>query len=186
MSEKTIRIACRGALEIDYRELNAFQGNLKNLSRADYEKLRGEILETGFAFAPHAWLNPDDSKWYLVDGHQRIRCVKEMTEVEGYACPLIPVVPVEARDFKEAKRRVLQGTSAYGQMTPEGIHEFIVMADIPHESLDSFRLPEVDIDDFRTEFFDAPKAEKPAEPEAPQVPEPKMERCPQCGFDLKP
>jgi DNA modification methylase len=151
---KQIRIACKGAIELDYKELNELQGDLKDLSEEDYLKLETEILETGFAFTPHIWKDEKKKKWFLVDGHQRIRVVRVMVEQKGYSCPPIPCSIVEAKDLKEAKRRVLQGTSQYGKMTEDGLYEFSTSAELSLKQLtDSFRLPDIDMEHFGANFY---------------------------------
>lgn len=148
-----IKIRCKGAVELDYRQLNELQGNLKELSERDYKSLRKEILDTGFAFTPHIWRD-SKKKYHLIDGHQRIRAVKTMVEKEGFSCAPIPCSIVEANDIKEAKRRVLQGTSQYGRMTEDGLYEFANNAELSLKELtDNFRLPDVDMAHFEVNFF---------------------------------
>lgn len=156
-TSKNIYIACETGLSAPYTELNEFQGELKELSEHDYKRLSKEITETGFAFAPHVWLNPEDKKFYLVDGHQRIRTIKTLVEKEGYEIDMIPVVQVQAKDFKEAKRRVLQGASAYGQVVDHGLLEFMTINEFSMSELEaSFRFPEIDLEKFGKEFFEEP------------------------------
>lgn len=140
----TIQIKCAGAIRLALDELNVLQGDLKELDEPEYQKLRTEIIETGFAFAPHAWKDPD-GKWWLVDGTQRTRTLLRMREEDGYFVPPLPVVPVEAVDLKEAHRRIMQGTSAYGRMTERGLAAFAVKAGITFEGLGNFRFPEVNL-----------------------------------------
>ncbi len=139
-------------LSLDLTEIDVFQGELKTLSKTNFEKLRKEILETGYAFAMHVWQEPKTNRWKLVDGTQRFRTITHLVTKEGYECGLLPVVPVAADDYKQAKRRVLQGTSQYGEMTGEGLYEFMTDAELQFDELDAFRLPDIDIDDFREEF----------------------------------
>lgn len=144
-------------LEID--DLHEFQGELKELSKKDYKKLKTEILETKFNFAPHVWLNPQDKSFYLIDGHQRKRGLTAMRE-EGYRIPLIPCVVVEAETYQEAKRKVLQGTSQYGQMTSQGLYEFLETGGFKLDfAEDRFRFPEINFGAFKAEFTETPEAE---------------------------
>lgn len=151
--KKTIAIKYKAALDLGHTELHDFQGELKVLSDENYEKLKKEIISTGFAFAPHAWQNPSDQNWYLVDGHQRIATLKRLAD-EGWVIPSIPIVPVQAASYGEAKRRVLQGVSQYGQMTEGGLKAFLVDSkiSIPDVKI-SFDFPTIDIPSFVSEHF---------------------------------
>ena len=150
---QTVRIAVEGSGKLTLEELNDFQGNLKELTEENFAKLRKEIEETGFAFAFHVWKDPDGKHWIL-DGHQRRRVLTRMKE-EGVEIPPLPVCEVEARTYKEAKRRVLQGTSQYGVMTGQGLYEFMSESEIDFEDLEkSFRMPDINVEGFKLEYFD--------------------------------
>ena len=168
-----IRIACSTGFTLPLSDIQEIQGELKSLSKIDFEKLKKEILTTGFAFAPHVWKNQEDGKHYITDGHQRLRVVRHLVEKEEYTCPEIPVSFVEAKDIQEAKRRVLQATSAYGKMTEESLHEFIETAQFDFLDIkESFDLPSIDFDHFEENFYKDPS--NGDEDEVPPVPkEPK-------------
>ncbi len=156
-------------LSLDLTEIDIFQGDLKTLSKVNFEKLRKEILETGYAFAMHVWQEPKSNRWKLVDGTQRFKTLTHLVTKEGYECDLLPVVPVAADDFKQAKRRVLQGTSQYGEMTGDGLYEFMSEAELGFDELDAFRLPDIDIEDFREEFEEQTGGGHSPEDEVPEV-----------------
>lgn len=165
--DKMIRIACKGYTDLPYTELHDFQGDLKTLTEENYKRLKAHILDTGFAFAEHAWMNPEDNKWYIIDGHQRVRAIRQMVEHEGYQCPNLPVVPVEARDLAEAKRRVLQGTSQFGRMEGQGLYEFMSVNQISIDEVElKFDLPHIDMEDFKLEYFKEPEQLPPGDPDA--------------------
>ena len=86
-------------------ELRFFQGELKELTEVAFHKLRKEILETGFNFAYHAWKNPENNHWYILDGHQRKRVLTKMRDDEGFNVPNLPVVRVMAKNYKAAATR---------------------------------------------------------------------------------
>lgn len=165
---KKIEIKCKGADSKPYNELLPFQGNLKDLSDENYQKLKKEILELGFSEPVSVWLN--DNKYHLLNGHQRHRVIKRMVEVEGYNCEPIPINIVEAKDVKEAKKKVLALTSQYGEITPDGLYEFMNESDISIEEItSSFRFPEIDLDLFNTDFF-VDELKEETEDEVPEVP----------------
>lgn len=172
MSE-TIRIRCQGAFSLPYKELTPFQGELKMLTKERYEALRKQIVETGFRFAPHCWKDPRDGLWYLIDGHQRLRTIKEMVEHEGWLCPPLPVVPVEADSYQDAKRAVLQGVAQFGEVQSQGLYEFTTEADIHFDELQYLPMPEIPYTEFVDEYYgDLPGGTSEGEDD---VPEPKAD-----------
>lgn len=179
---KSINISIDGTATVELDKLNDFQGELKELPDAARQKLRKEIIETGFAFTPHAWLNPDDDRLYLVDGHQRVSVLRGLA-AEGYDIPPIPVTLVHATTIRDAKRRVLQAASQYGQMTAQGLYDFTIINDINIDDIrTSFDFPQINMEKFNS-FF-----EKPEEKERPGGKEIGADQfshlihtCPECG-----
>lgn len=159
MDKKTIQMKCQGAIRIDLDRLEEFQGELKSLSKANYLKLRTEILEEGFSFCPHVWKG-EDGLWYLIDGHQRTRTLRKMVEEDGYYCPEVPCSIVEASSGADAERKVLAATSQYGHIEKEGLLEFTTRSNItPSELRERFDLPGLDIERFIESNFDKERQE---------------------------
>ena len=157
---KKIEIAFEGEfVGIAPKDLLPFQGELKSLSKENYKKLKKEIVETGFSYPIHVW--EDKGKYYLIDGHQRTRAIIQM-QVEGYYVPeKLPCVSVHAKDYKEAKRRVLQGVSQYGKIEEDGLYEFMHDADFSIDEVkDSFDIPNVDLPNFESNFFTEGKSKE--------------------------
>lgn len=147
----SVKIACQGSAELSIDSLEPFQGNLKDLSKENYEKLKKEILDLGFSEPISVW--QVGQKNYVLGGHQRLRTLLAM-RTEGYAVPNIPVSFVQAANEKEAKRKILALTSQYGEMTRQGLYEFALDAEITASELaESFRFPEINIESFENEFF---------------------------------
>jgi hypothetical protein len=147
-----IKISVRGAETVALNQLVPFQGDLKTLEREQYEHLRNVIVKMGFSFTVHVWKS--GGKVYIIDGHQRITAVKTMVEKEGFACPPIPVSVIEAKDFAEAKRKVLAGASQYGKVSKKGLFDFLKANDIPFDDIvANFDFPEINFGNFGAEFF---------------------------------
>jgi hypothetical protein len=166
---ETIRIACEGAGLLTVDEMVEFQGDLKTLSKKNYNRLKKEILETGIGFPFRIWRH--DSKAFIIGGHQTKRTLVQMRE-EGYDIPRVPVSFVEARDYTEAKRRVLQDVAQYGQIDRQGLYEFIHDSEIDFEMVEAnYELPNLDMESFKFEFFKEPMANLPGQDEdEPQKP----------------
>lgn len=110
-------------------ELSATQGELKFLSKDNYDKLKNRIEARGFDIPVTVWIDKDGEK-HLLDGHQR----KRILETEGWFQP-IPYLVITAESLEEAAERLLEITSQYGTITQEGIDEFIA----------TFELPEIEV-----------------------------------------
>lgn len=168
---KTIQIKCTGAGLLSHKEMTPFQGDLKTLSTENYEKLKKEILELGFSEPISVWKN--DGKFYLLNGHQRHRVLTQMSDKEGYYIPAVPVNFIEAIDEREAKKKILSLTSQFGEITDQGLYEFMHDSDISFPEInDSFRFPEIDLDKFKEEYF-SDKSLSVDEDDVPEHVEPK-------------
>lgn len=149
-----IKVCCSTADSLPYTALTAFQGDLKHLSEDGYKKLRGEIITGGFSFAIHVWKNGE--KNYVIDGHQRLTTIKRMVEEDGFVCPHLPVVFIEAATLQEAKAKVLAGTSQYGEMTPQSVYTFALDSGFDFNDINGrFDFPSIDLGDLRGTFDDA-------------------------------
>jgi hypothetical protein len=150
---KEIQIKCEGAALVDWKKLKNFQGDLKELTKSGFNKLRSRIVEKGFKAPFFVWKDHD----YLLDGHQRIR-VLEALKKEGFKIPAkLPTDYIYADSLEEAKDDLLGFISQYGQTTDEGLYQYL------HESnlIDSFSvlkdsidLPGINLDYFERGFID--------------------------------
>lgn len=176
---KAVKIACKGADAVPVDSLVHFQGDLKSLSKENYDKLKAEILVLGFSEPVSVWSH--EGQLFLLNGHQRTRVLKQMGE-EGFVIPPIPVNYVDASDIKEAKKKVLSLTSQYGQMEREGLYQFMTEADLTLPELDNFRFPEIDLEDFEKEFFEDVNFTAGTEEDQGQLDQKKLVimECPYC------
>lgn len=158
---KTIKIKGKGATTLKYTELTPFQDDLKDLPKDEYESLRKEIIEVGFTYSIDVWAH--DGINHIEDGHQRLRVIKQMVEVEGWTCPPLPVSYVYPKDEKEARRVLLSGASVYGRMTVEGAEVQLQKAGFDWKDVpDHFRFPDIKIPNFD------PEAEEDEVPDIPK------------------
>lgn len=147
---------------IDYRNVKPLQGNLKDLSKANYSKLLHVLERRGFTTPLFLWKDADGTH-YLMDGHQRQRVMTkaDMNDDGSYD---VPYVLIEADSREEAKAQLLEITSQYGTITQEGFDEFT--AELPE-----FEYKDVNFD--ALQFGDATAEEEPevVEDDAPEVDE---------------
>jgi DNA modification methylase len=147
---KAIKITCTGAATLDIDQLTGFQGELKELSKENYAKLRKAIEGYGFSFPIFVWRNGDKNN--ILDGHQRVLTLKLMRE-EGWTVPPLPVIYVSALDQKEAKAKLLLAISQYGKISEDGLYSFINDAGMDMDFLkDGFDLPGINFDKFEANF----------------------------------
>ncbi len=99
---------------VDYRELKEFQGNLKDLSKENYSKLKKSLTEFGFIVPIFVWGDK------VIDAHQRLRVLKK-EKAEPFK---IPYVEIEAANEQDAKKKLLAISSQYGKIIQEGFDEF--------------------------------------------------------------
>jgi hypothetical protein len=76
-----IKITCTAATSIKLEELTPLQGDLKELTHRNFEKLKKSILKHGISFPFFVW--QDNGINYVLDGHQRDRVLRKMQK-QGY------------------------------------------------------------------------------------------------------
>jgi DNA modification methylase len=150
-------------------DLHPFQGELKELQRDEYDKLKASIEAEGFFEPVEIWTDEAGKHW-IIDGHQRLFvCEKEGWELGDD----IPTRPMPADDREHAARRLLALNSRFGRMTGQGLYEFMHSFEIDPSELDKFSLSDIDMDSFKLEFFEdnqVPPGDEDAVPEVPEDP----------------
>jgi len=119
LSNITIRGARLNMLpKLPILDTTELQGNLKDLSQVNYEKLVRTHLKHGIFLPFYVWESPEGVN-YIADGHQRRRVLP----AEGYTGD-VPVVYIEADSLQDAKEKLLVISSQYGRITQEGYDTF--------------------------------------------------------------
>lgn len=177
MQERRIRITCDTASMMPIGDLEAFQGKLKSITEAEFEKLKKAILKYGFSFPVFVWRKS------ILDGHQRVQAVKRLID-DGYELEggMLPVALIEAKDRKEAAEKLLLINSRYATIEQDGFDWFVQDFDIDVVDMSGIlEIPEID--------FTTPDFEPATEDEQGKLDqlEPKIIECPHCGekFDLR-
>lgn len=132
-----IKITCKGSSYIDWKELKSFQGNLKNITSHNLNKLKASIIHYGFTAPIFTW-NKN-----ILDGHQRLKALTELSK--EYEIPAIPIVEIYAETEKEAREKLLRIASQYGEFTIEGIDEYLKTSGINPDSLGSVRFNQAEL-----------------------------------------
>jgi DNA modification methylase len=127
-----MEVKCKTNDTLCLSQLVEFQGNLKERTDADFEKIAKSIKKHGFAFPFFVWKH--DGINHVLDGHGRIGALKRMV-AQGEHLPPLPVVYVNAKDESDAKELLLKLNSHYGQMTAESVRDFLGDLQIDFEDL---------------------------------------------------
>lgn len=147
-----IEINCTGSDTIELHQLTEFQGELKERSAGDIEKIIKSIRKHGFSFPFFVWAHAGENGNYInhvLDGHGRLMALKQMAAA-GEEIPALPCVYISAKNEAEAKEKLLKLNSQYGHITAESVLEFVGDTDIELEDL---QLPETMLK-FSTDTFE--------------------------------
>jgi hypothetical protein len=174
-----IKITCTAATSIKLEELTPLQGNLKELTHRNFEKLKKSILKHGLSFPFFVWRH--DGENFVLDGHQRDRVLRKM-QAQGYQIPPLPCALVEAKDRKDAAAKILLVSSAYGKMTEQSLDEFLTENELEmNDLLDELELPALDMRYFGTGEF-----EPTDENDQGRLDKKNAVTCPECGHEFIP
>lgn len=123
----SIVINCTGSDTIELHQLTEFQGELKERSAGDIDKIIKSIRKHGFSFPFFVWAHAGANGNYInhvLDGHGRLEALKKL-ESAGEEIPALPCVYVSAENEAEAKEKLLKLNSQYGHMTAESVAQFL-------------------------------------------------------------
>ena len=146
-----IKVQCDTKLSLPLENILDFQGALKTLSTANYEKLKKQIIENGFSAPIFVWKN--DGKFYCLDGTQRRLTLAKLKEA-GYKVPDLPCVEIFAKTKLEAKKKLLSYVSQFGKVDKQGLYQYIIDAELGIEDMQEFEIPELNMNEFKEEYFD--------------------------------
>jgi len=179
MSKPTINVRCEAAVNINLADLTQLQGDLKELSEGNFNKLKTSILKNGITFPFFVWRNEGVN--YILDGTQRDRVLKKMA-IAGYEIPPLPCALIQAKDRAEAAEKILLISSQYGKMTNQSLQGFLAENDLDFMKLqDELELPSIDLEYFRDADFQPASAA-----EQGQLDKKNSVTCPECGHEFVP
>jgi DNA modification methylase len=120
---------------------------LKELTPADFEKLKTSIVANNFVQPFYVWLNKKDV--FCLDGYYRIKALVALAE-EGLKVPeLLPATFISCKNNKEAAKLVLIYSSMYAKVSQKGLFDFIEEFDLSFNDL----IEEIELPDFSNERF---------------------------------
>lgn len=132
-----------------------FQGDLKELSVAEYTRLKTNIEREGFFEPIEVWKDKEGKLW-VMDGHQRL----QVMDREGWKLPNgVPIRPMRAESREQAARRLLMINARYARITGQGLYEFMTEFSIDPVELANFAPAEIPYEPFVEEYFADPQEE---------------------------
>lgn len=149
----------QGAHYIDWRTLQAFQGNFKELTDINCEKMLQSMVTKGFFDIKKVWLkvdnlNPENDIIYIADGHQTIATltkykpeiesgqIKILRKSDNQPTHLIPCIFINAENEQDLAEKLLLINSEFGTVTSDGLLEFsqkYAIQDIFMQNVASFK-----------------------------------------------
>jgi hypothetical protein len=129
--------------------------NFKELSKANYEKLKTSIINNNFVMSFTVW--DSGAGVFIIDGVHRFK-VLDLLEKEGAEIPeLLPCTFIQCENKKEASKLVLIYSSIYAKTQDEGLYEFLNLEGLDFEALKI----EIDIPNIDWRYFEDIKTDYP-------------------------
>lgn len=117
---KTIENKVKTLKTTDVQTFLSWEFNTLKDKNRDVTNLKNAIVKNGFSFPVFLWYGHN----YVIDGTGRRKAVEELTK-EGYEIPEIPYVEVEAKTIEEARQKVLEASSSFGDISKKSFLEFV-------------------------------------------------------------
>ena len=118
-----INVMCQTPDVIRLTELTPFQGDLKKRTSRDVRSLASSLSSEGLLMPFAVWQH--DGVNSLLDGHGRLLALTELSKGDPSIMEQdFPVIYIDAETEEQAKKSLLQITSAYGKVTREGARSF--------------------------------------------------------------
>jgi len=134
-------------------DLIEFQGELKELSNINLEKLWKSMEDSGFSEPFVVW--ESKKKIYVLGGHQRLKALKAKKNLGENVPDEFPCNFVRCAGKREAKKLLLALASQFGKVTEDGLYSYAVDNDFDIDFLkENFEFPSLDINQFESDFFD--------------------------------
>lgn len=109
-------------------QMTPFQGDLKKRSDKDVSALAESLVKDGLIMPFAIWLTAKEDGTalsYILDGHGRREALLKLAQVDAdIITQEFPIISVEADTEDEARKALLQISSAYGKVTKQGAINF--------------------------------------------------------------
>jgi hypothetical protein len=125
-----------GANYIDWFALVPFQGDLKELSITNLDKMLLSLIEYGFFDIKKVWQNEKEGCVNIADGHSTVGVLKHykplldngsilmLRKSDNQPTTKIPCIFINADSEQELAKKLLLINSEFGEITPDGLETF--------------------------------------------------------------
>ena len=129
---------------VPLEKLNTFQPeDFKKCTKDQLGKLKKSLIKNGFTSPFFVWQH--NQKIKIIDGHHRLKAILELKK-EGCKIPdEYPVIFLDIKNIKEAKKAVLLFNSHYAKVNQDSLADFIVDLNI-EDLIDEIEIPEINLD----------------------------------------
>jgi hypothetical protein len=184
MDKPSIKVNCKGAVDLCLEELTQLQGDLKELSEASFRKLKTSILKNGITFPLFVW--QDNGTNFILDGTQRDRVLRKLA-AEGYDIPRLPCAIITAENKREACEKILLISSQHGKISNGSLCEFVVRNDLSFLELEEMLdLPQIKLEEFKVGWLQEPDFGPASTDEQGRLDKKNPITCPECGHEFVP
>ena len=131
-----IKVLCDTQQTLLLNNIVQFQGDLKKRTPGDVQELATSLVQEGLIMPFVIWQNQDGNNM-LLDGHGRLEALTLLSSFDkDILVQAFPVLYVKASTEEEARKCLLQITSAYGKITKKGAQNFC-------SSISNYRAPSI-------------------------------------------
>lgn len=168
MKNKIVISNFKETIFIELSDLKETQGDLKSLSKNEYEKFKSQFLENGYTAPFVIWIDNKGTK-HILDGHTRKK-VLLMMQNDGCTIPSIyPANVIEAKDRKTAVKILMGLVSQYGKASIESLSDFAILEGLDFDWIKlNVDIPNVDlsleVDKKKEGLCEDDEVSEPAEP----------------------
>jgi hypothetical protein len=141
--KKTIKNKIVGFELKEWSQIKGYDFNNLKSDVRNVTKLEQSILNNGFTSPFIVWSGKD----YVIDGTGRWLALQNL-EKAGVVIPPLPIILIEAKDVKEAKKLAMSISSQHGLITQDSLSDFLKddfkLEEIQELSVNEIELPELD------------------------------------------
>ncbi|MFW5700786.1 MAG: ParB N-terminal domain-containing protein [Cyclobacteriaceae bacterium] len=178
--KEKIKISCQAADSLPIDKLKNLQGKIKKINKINIQRLKESILKYGFSMPIFIWANGEN---YILDGHQRLKVLIDMQK-EGYLIPKIPVAYIDAENERQAREKLIQATSQYGEFVINELTEFLEKVN------EDFNYNDIRLTDTEIYFEEQEMASNESDQNTTKeidIDKYKLKtKCPRCGMEFNP
>jgi len=150
-----MKISYEKTENVKLESLNDFQGDLKELSKVNFNKLWKSMSDNGFSEPFVVWNCIKEKKIYVLGGHQRLKVLSEMKNAGEQIPDEYPCNFVKCNSKNQAKKLLLALTSQYGRITEDGLYQFSIENDIDGDFLkENYEFPYINLNNFINGFLE--------------------------------